>query len=81
MSIRVIAADGQVLVRAGFRMIIDSASDLAVVGGPADGERAVELARNERPDVVIMDIRMPGVDGWRPPDGSPPAPRRPVFGC
>ena len=72
MSIRVVVADDQALVRAGFRLLVDSASDLEVVGEAVDGAQAVELARRERPEVVLMDIRMPSWTGWRPPDRSPP---------
>ncbi|MFE3459710.1 response regulator [Nocardiopsis aegyptia] len=61
--IRVLLADDQALVRAGFRALLDSAPDIEVVAEAADGEEAVRLARAERPDVVLMDIRMPGVDG------------------
>jgi DNA-binding NarL/FixJ family response regulator len=63
MMIRVVVADDQVLVRAGFRLLVDSAADLEVVGEAADGAEALELARRERPDVVLMDIRMPRMDG------------------
>ncbi|RKS05181.1 LuxR family two component transcriptional regulator [Nocardiopsis sp. Huas11] len=61
--IRVLLADDQALVRAGFRALLDSAPDIEVAGEAADGEEAVRLTRAERPDVVLMDIRMPGVDG------------------
>jgi DNA-binding NarL/FixJ family response regulator len=61
--IRVLLADDQALIRAGFRMILDAASDIEVVGEAIDGTQAVELARSQRADVVLMDIRMPGVDG------------------
>jgi DNA-binding NarL/FixJ family response regulator len=61
--IRVLVADDQVLVRAGFRALLDSQEDIEVVGEAADGGEAVELARRLAPDVVLMDIRMPGVDG------------------
>jgi DNA-binding NarL/FixJ family response regulator len=61
--IRVVLADDQALVRAGFRALLDAQSDIEVVGEAADGADAVRLAVRERPDVVLMDIRMPGVDG------------------
>ncbi len=63
MTIRVALADDQTLVRAGFRMIVESQRDMAVAGEAADGREAVELVRRERPDVVLMDIRMPSMDG------------------
>ncbi|RLK61986.1 response regulator [Actinokineospora cianjurensis] len=63
MSTRVLVADDQDLMRAGLCGIVDSAEDLTVVGAAEDGLRAVELARDLRPDVVLMDIRMPGLDG------------------
>lgn len=63
MTIRVLLADDQTLVRSGFRALLERAEDIEVVGEAADGAEAVELTRSERPDVVLMDIRMPGVDG------------------
>ncbi|MGH9070172.1 MAG: response regulator [Acidimicrobiales bacterium] len=61
--IRVLLADDQALVRAGFRVLVESAPDLEVVGEAPDGGAAVTLARATRADVVLMDIRMPGIDG------------------
>jgi DNA-binding NarL/FixJ family response regulator len=59
----VVIADDQTLVRAGFRVLVESAPDLEVVGEAGDGAEAVEQARRELPDVVLMDIRMPRMDG------------------
>jgi DNA-binding NarL/FixJ family response regulator len=61
--IRVLLADDQALVRAGFRMILDAEEDIGVVGEASDGNEAVEQARRLEPDVVLMDIRMPELDG------------------
>ena len=61
--IRVLIADDQALVRAGFRVLIDSAADLEVVGEAGDGAEAIALARSQRADVVLMDVRMPVLDG------------------
>ncbi|GIW07320.1 MAG: DNA-binding response regulator [Dehalococcoidia bacterium] len=63
MTIRVAVADDQALVRAGFRVLLDSAPDITVVGEAANGEEAVALARAEQPDVILMDIRMPVMNG------------------
>ena len=63
MTIRVLLADDEALVRRGFRMILDAEPDLEVVGEAADGEAAIDLARNTPADIVLMDIRMPGTDG------------------
>ena len=61
--IRVLLVDDQALVRTGFRMIVDAEADLEVVGEAADGAEAVEAAHRMRPDVVLMDVRMPRLDG------------------
>jgi DNA-binding NarL/FixJ family response regulator len=61
--IRVLLADDQPLIRSGFRVFVDSAGDVTVVGEAATGRQAVELARSTRADVVLMDIRMPDLDG------------------
>src|SRR5262245_20338633 len=63
MTIGVVVADDQAIVRAGFRMLIDSEPDLAVLGEAANGAEAVTVARRTSPDVVLMDIRMPVLDG------------------
>ena len=63
MSIRVLLADDQAMVRAGFRMILGSEPDIEVVGEVENGEQAAAAARRLRPDVVLMDIQMPGGDG------------------
>ncbi|MGA2010887.1 MAG: response regulator transcription factor [Solirubrobacteraceae bacterium] len=61
--IRVLLADDQALVRAGFRALLDAQSDIEVVAEAQDGRQAVELARTHTPDVILMDIRMPVLDG------------------
>lgn len=61
--IRVLIADDQELVRAGFRMILESQDDIEVVADVANGVDAIRVAREQRPDVCLMDIRMPGIDG------------------
>jgi DNA-binding NarL/FixJ family response regulator len=61
--IKVLLADDQALIRAGFRALIEHTDDIIVVGEATDGEQAVSLATTTRPDVVLMDIRMPGMDG------------------
>ncbi|WP_017569678.1 response regulator [Nocardiopsis halotolerans] len=63
MSVSVLLVDDQPLVRAGFRMILESAPHLSVVGEASDGREAVRAARSLLPDVVLMDVRMPGMDG------------------
>lgn len=63
MTVRVLVADDQALVRGSFRVLVDTMPDLTAVGEAATGAQAVELARRERPDVVLMDIRMPVMDG------------------
>ncbi len=63
MTVRVLLADDQALIRSGFRALLSTAPDLEVVGEASDGAQAVELVRATRADVVVMDIRMPGMDG------------------
>ncbi|CAM5259194.1 MULTISPECIES: response regulator transcription factor [Streptomyces] len=63
MTIRVLLADDQALLRATFRILVDSTPDLTVVGEAADGREAIDLTRAHHPDVVLMDVRMPGTDG------------------
>jgi Response regulator containing a CheY-like receiver domain and an HTH DNA-binding domain len=63
VTIRVLLVDDQPLLRTGFRLILEGEPDIAVVGEAGDGARAVELTRTLLPEVVLMDIRMPGVDG------------------
>jgi DNA-binding NarL/FixJ family response regulator len=62
-STRIVLADDQAVVRAGFRTILESEPDLTIVGEAGDGAEAVRVARRERPDLVLMDVRMPIVDG------------------
>jgi len=61
--IRVVVADDQCLVRAGFSVLLKTSDDIEIVGEAGDGIEAVAVARRERPDVILMDIRMPGTDG------------------
>ncbi|WP_019856339.1 response regulator [Actinopolyspora mortivallis] len=63
--VRVVLVDDQELMRVGLRMVLDAQDDLEVVGEAADGAGAVETAREQRPDVMLMDVRMPGMDGVR----------------
>jgi DNA-binding NarL/FixJ family response regulator len=63
VTIRVLLADDQALLRSAFKVLVDSEPDMEVVGEAADGAEAVALARSQRADVVLMDIRMPGTDG------------------
>jgi DNA-binding NarL/FixJ family response regulator len=79
MTIRVLLADDQTLVRGGFRMILRAEPDIDVVGEAADGAEAIALARELDPDIVLMDVRMPNVDGIEATrhimDGGEHAPR------
>ena len=75
-SIRVIIADDQELVRAGFAMVIGSQPDMEVVGQAPDGAQAVALAESLHPDVVLMDVRMPSMDGIEATSVLPRSPPR-----
>jgi len=63
VTIGVVIADDQALLRSGFRVLVESAPDMVVLGEAADGSSALRLAHEHHPDVVLMDVRMPGVDG------------------
>jgi DNA-binding NarL/FixJ family response regulator len=63
VSIRILLADDQAMVRGGFRLILETQTDLTVVGEASNGAQAIALARQLRPDVCLVDIRMPGLDG------------------
>ena len=63
MSVRVVLVDDQALIRTGFKMILETEDDIDVVGEASDGEQAVSIARSVRPDVVLMDVQMPTMDG------------------
>ncbi|WIM93181.1 response regulator transcription factor [Actinoplanes oblitus] len=63
MRIRVVLVDDQTLVRTGFRLVLDATGDIDVVGEAADGAQALDVVARTRPDVVLMDVRMPGLDG------------------
>ncbi len=64
MTIKVLLADDQALLRSAFRVLVDSEADMEVVGEASDGAEALALARAKSPDIVLMDIRMPGTDGF-----------------
>ena len=63
MTVRVVLVDDQTLVRTGFRLVLDETGDIEVVGEAADGAQALDVIARTRPDVVLMDVRMPGLDG------------------
>ena len=63
MTIRVVLVDDQAMVRAGFRLILEAEDDIAIVGEASDGEQAIDVTRRMQPDVVLMDVQMPKMDG------------------
>ncbi len=76
--ITVLIVDDQAMVRGGLRLILEAEDDINVIAEAENGEEGVRLARRETPDVVLMDVRMPVMDGWKPPDRSPSKPKGPV---
>jgi DNA-binding NarL/FixJ family response regulator len=78
--IRVVVADDQALFRAGFRVLLEPEDDVELVGEAGDGVTALEVVRRTRPDVVLMDVRVPGMDGSRRPGRSPPTSGWPASG-
>lgn len=84
MTIRVLLADDQGLLRQTFSSLISAAPDMEVAGEAADGAQAISLARDQRPDVIVMDIRMPATDGLTATETSsstPSAPSPPANPC
>ena len=81
MSIRVVLVDDEQLVRAGLRLILESEDDIEVVGEAGDGAAAVELVTKADPDVVLMDIQMPGMNGMEATRGSSPWGARRARAC
>ena len=77
--IRVLLADDQAIVRGGFRLILDAEPDIEVIGEAADGSEAVERALGTRPDLVLMDIRMPVLDGIEATGSCWPSSPRPAW--
>jgi YesN/AraC family two-component response regulator len=75
VTIRILLVDDERLLRTGFSMILRSEPDLTVVGEAADGQEAVTAAAELNPDLILMDIRMPGLDGLAPARFSPPEAR------
>ncbi len=73
--IKIVLADDQALVRAGFRALLDAQPEMTVVAEASDGAQALRLAAEHRPDVVLMDIRMPGMDGLTATREMPPGPK------
>ena len=70
MTIRVVLVDDQAMVRTGLRMVLAAEADIEVVGEAADGAAGVRVVTELEPDVVLLDVRMPGWTGSRPPGGS-----------
>jgi len=80
-TIKVVIADDHSLVRQGLRRYLDMAEDIDVVGEASNGEEAITLVEKASPDIVLLDIRMPGVTAWRRPAGSARSSPRSARSC